>query len=243
MIEPSSGVRKRDYADAKAALASALVLSGRYRGDRDNREVLTRAKLYAERALGIDDTNVEANLALGHIAMLLDYDWAEAESRFQAALSVSPRSPEAHRGYSTLQEALRNHESAVEHARAALGADPLSANAMQGLALRLYRSGAVDDALDYLNRAIEADPDYSILYENRGSLFLNEARFEEARADFHHYFRLSGFPETDFIDALVDGIAEHHETGRVGRLPVGLFDRVRLHPAVSGHRPCLSRGP
>jgi TolB-like protein/DNA-binding winged helix-turn-helix (wHTH) protein len=61
-----------------------------------NLENLSRAKAALTKALELDETNVQAHLALGQLLMQYEYDWRGSERQLRRALELSPNSGEAH---------------------------------------------------------------------------------------------------------------------------------------------------
>jgi TolB-like protein/DNA-binding winged helix-turn-helix (wHTH) protein len=79
-------------------------------------EFLPKAKAALTHALQLDETCVEAHLALGRLLMQYEYDWRGAEREYRRALELNPNSGEAHGQYS---EYLFNigHAGEGEHER------------------------------------------------------------------------------------------------------------------------------
>jgi TolB-like protein len=63
-------------------------------------EFLPKAKAALTHALQLDETSVEAHLALGRLLMQYEYDWRGAEREYRRALELNPNSGEAHGQYS-----------------------------------------------------------------------------------------------------------------------------------------------
>jgi TolB-like protein/DNA-binding winged helix-turn-helix (wHTH) protein len=82
---------------------------------RSQLEYLPRAKALLTRALELDDTNVEARLALARLLMQYEYDWQGAEQQYRKALELSPNSGSVHSEYSDyLENVGRNSEGDKE---------------------------------------------------------------------------------------------------------------------------------
>jgi serine/threonine protein kinase/tetratricopeptide (TPR) repeat protein len=112
------------YALAYAGLADAYMLLRDYSQD-DPTELLSLAKMYAERALQADDTIAEAHTSLAFIAEAR-FEWKTAEQQYRRAIELRPDYARAHHWYGLL---LRNQgrfpESETE-LRSALQLEPNS---------------------------------------------------------------------------------------------------------------------
>ncbi len=60
---------------------------------------LAAASEFASKALAVDDSSADAQLAQGIVLALKDWNWAASESAFQRALASTPDSPQAHQYY------------------------------------------------------------------------------------------------------------------------------------------------
>ena len=77
------------------------------------------------------------------------------------------------------------------HLTEALQLDPENPRVMGHLGVALGRSGAADDALEILNRALALDPGRAESWFNRGVLHFQEARWEQSRQDLERARQLS----------------------------------------------------
>ena len=108
------------------------------------------ARRHVQRALEVDPSLSEAHAVLGCIAALYDYDWVEADRRFQLAVAQGTASHEVrvHRSNFFLTHAGRGHE-AVEDMEQLVREDPLYWGAKWALAVA-YRSTGRDADADRL---------------------------------------------------------------------------------------------
>jgi serine/threonine protein kinase/Tfp pilus assembly protein PilF len=93
-------------------------------------EAMPMVRTEAEQALTLDPGLADAQVMLGIVAAAFDYDWEEAERRFQMAMSHDPVPSNAHSWYAyyCLLPTGRTRD-AVDHAKQALVADPLNISA------------------------------------------------------------------------------------------------------------------
>ena len=73
-------------------------------------EAFGEAKAAALRALALDDQSADAQVALGQVMFLAEWDWIAAERSFQRALAINPNHAEAYLHYGGLMEALGDLE-------------------------------------------------------------------------------------------------------------------------------------
>jgi TolB-like protein/Tfp pilus assembly protein PilF len=140
------------YALAYAGLADANLSLGAYWV-----EAITEAKSAAEEALRIDSELAEAHVALGHIKLSLDWDWAAATREFERGISLSPSSPLAHDQYAMSLATLGRLPDAIAEVRRALELDPLSPIVNADLGWYLLDAGQTGEAVAQFRKAIEFD--------------------------------------------------------------------------------------
>jgi serine/threonine protein kinase/tetratricopeptide (TPR) repeat protein len=104
------------------------------------------ARRAAQAALAIDD-NAEAQLALGHVAFMFDWNWTAAEASFRRSLDLNPSLSEARNRFSKFLAAAGRTQEALEQARLGLQIDPLSLEMHEALAMALYYDRNYTEAL------------------------------------------------------------------------------------------------
>ena len=92
------------YAPAHAGLARARCRQAAFRAA-PHQEAFTEAKASALRALAMDSASADAQVALGTVLFLSEWDWAAAERSLCRALEINPDHTEALLQYGSLQEA------------------------------------------------------------------------------------------------------------------------------------------
>ncbi len=113
------------------------------------------------------------------------------EDAFRRAIAQCPRQGEeaGTDGKMLFQEAVRRHQAqqlpqAAEHYRRLLAHQPEHAPALYLLGMLLEQTGADDEAIGYLARAIGASPSYLDAYQALGNLYLKLGRLDDAIATF-----------------------------------------------------------
>jgi eukaryotic-like serine/threonine-protein kinase len=155
-------------------------------------EAFPKAKLAAQKALGLDPNCAEAYAALGWAAAVYDWDWGAAEKAFRRTLDLKPQYDIAHIWYSHFLHAIgRTGESYKESLRA-LECDPL------GLILNVHLSWhhlydrEYERAIQQLRKTIEFEPSFVLARHFLGEAYEQTGEFEEAIAEFEKAVDLSG---------------------------------------------------
>ncbi|HET7469514.1 MAG TPA: protein kinase, partial [Gemmatimonadales bacterium] len=145
-------------------------------------EGMPRAKAAAERALELDDSLAEAYSPLGVVAMLWDWNWAEAERCFRRSLERSPDYVPALIWYSFLLGVLGRHDESLAAVRHAAEVEPLAMIVHQSVARSLHYAGRYEEAVSHCRRVLEMDPSFVTAYETITRPLCVLGRLEEAEA-------------------------------------------------------------
>jgi TolB-like protein/predicted Ser/Thr protein kinase len=123
-------------------------------------EAFPQARRFVSGALELDPDLPEAHAYLGAIAMYYDYDWMEAERRFQRALACAPVSADTHLLYGVYRYATGRTTEGVEEVLQAVLADPvLPANRVY-YAIALATAGRLPEAIDEMHKLCDPAPSY-----------------------------------------------------------------------------------
>ena len=145
------------YAPAHAGLARARCVQATFRVV-PYQEAFTEAKASALRALAMDSASADAQVALGTVLFLSEWDWTAAERSLQRALEINPDHTEALLQYGSLQEALGRLDDGLRSKQQALARDPRSPGVMVQIAISYWNQRKYDDTLVWAQRALEVDP-------------------------------------------------------------------------------------
>jgi TolB-like protein/Tfp pilus assembly protein PilF len=145
------------YAGAYAGLAEALTTQALGRGSAQAHEQ-SQALAAAKRAIELDPESGEAYAALGLVEINFEKDWQAAGRDLEKGLALSPGNTLAEMQYAIYLDAMARPEEAVSHMRRALQLDPRSFLMNRHLGSTLYFARHYDEALFYLQRAIEMEP-------------------------------------------------------------------------------------
>ena len=144
------------FADAFAALASALV--GRGRSGGPPAETFPKAKAAALAAIGLNEGNAEAHNALANALFWYDWNRGEAETHFRRAIAINPSFAAAHHDYAFLLVASGRTEDGIASLRRAIAIDPLSAHVNMDAGWLLLQAHRFDEAIRQARRALELEP-------------------------------------------------------------------------------------
>ncbi|MEK6322716.1 MAG: protein kinase [Acidobacteriota bacterium] len=179
-----------NYALAYVGLADCYLLLEFYAGAPAS-EMLPKAKVYAQRALQLDDTLAEAHTSLAHINDLF-WQFGEAEQEYQRALSLNPNYPTAHHWYSLHFRTLGQLDEALAEIKRAQELDPLSLVISENVSATYRLKGNLDAAIEQVRRVIELDPNFPGVHRELGQVYLRQRRYPEAIAEFQKAVDLSG---------------------------------------------------
>src|SRR5215813_10406365 len=147
------------YAPAHAGLARARCVQAAFRVV-PHHEAFTEAKASALRALAMDSASADAQVALGTVLFLSEWDWTAAERSLQRALEINPDHTEALLQYGSLQEALGRLDDGLRCKQQALARDPRSPGVLAQIAISYWHQRKYDDTQVWARRALEQDPNH-----------------------------------------------------------------------------------
>lgn len=131
----------------------------------DPRAAVVLGRQAAEKALELDPSLPEAHAWLGIFAVWADFDWKEAQRRFELAFRHQPVSAYIRHlyGYFYLRKVGRAAEAVDQHRRA-LEDDPLNLIMRVGFAASLTAAGRDDEAAAEARKILELDRDFVAAY-------------------------------------------------------------------------------
>jgi eukaryotic-like serine/threonine-protein kinase len=190
-IEQFKAATDRDpnYALAYAGLADCYVLLTTYAGSPAS-ETLPQAKVFAERAITIDDQLAEPHVSLGRVNENL-WQWTESTAEYKRGIELNPNYATAYHWYSMLLRKLGRLDEAALMIKRANELDPLSSvislNFADTYLLKNDYQASIENAL----KIVELDPSFPIAYELLGFAYLKQGRKAEAITNFEKAVELS----------------------------------------------------
>lgn len=180
-----------NYALPYVGLAHAY-LSFSLSGDISANEAMPKAKAAALRAIEIDANLPESQVAVGMVDFWYDWNWSEAENKYQRALELDPNNAAAQFLYAHLNSNLGRHEEAVTMGKRARELDPLSLITNSAEGQFLFFAGRSDEALARLKKTLELDPNFWHAHLVLSIVYTEKGMFAEAVAEADKAAKLSG---------------------------------------------------
>jgi DNA-binding winged helix-turn-helix (wHTH) protein/uncharacterized protein HemY len=159
------------YAPAHAGLARARCVQAAFRAV-PHQEAFAEAKASALRALAMDSASADAQVALGTVLFLSEWDWPAAERSLQRALEINPDHTEALLQYGSLQEALGRLDDGLRCKQQALARDPRSPGVLVQIAISHWHQRKYDDTLVWAQRALDVDPKHVLACQFTNKVYL-----------------------------------------------------------------------
>ena len=174
------------YARAYAAMANDYQLEGFY-DFASPADVYPRAEAAALKALSLDNTLVEAHIALLSTYTDYDWDWVGAEREFRAAVALDSNYAVAYQFYGYALMGMGRGEEGLATLKHAAQLDPVSPSVQTSLAWGYYLLRQYDQAVAQCKRVLELYPDFvpahqllGIVYGQMGSDQRSMAELTEA---------------------------------------------------------------
>jgi DNA-binding winged helix-turn-helix (wHTH) protein len=194
------------YAPAHAGLAMAKCAQACLRTV-PHRDAYATAKASALRALAMDNQCADAQVALGTVLFLSEWDWTAAERSLRRALDIDPGHSEALLQYGSLIEVLGNVEEGLRFKQQALERNPQSPLVMVQIAWSFWHQRNYTDAIRWANRALEADPRHLIAGEFLVGAYWKQGNLDGVLAENTRRATVFGVPEAA-LARLKDACAE-----------------------------------
>src|SRR5262245_11955952 len=197
------------YAPAHAGLARALCVQAAFRVV-PHQEAFTEANASALRALAMDSASADAQVALGTVLFLSEWDWTAAERSLHRALEINPDHTEALLQYGSLHEALGQLDDGLRCKQQALARDPRSPGVLVQIAAAYWNQRKYDDTLVWARRALEVDPKHvqAVQFINHVYMKIGDInRFAAFNVSQFSWAIAWGFPE-EMVAAMTQVIAD-----------------------------------
>jgi DNA-binding winged helix-turn-helix (wHTH) protein len=167
------------YSPAHAGLALAYCDQARFRLT-PHRDAYERARAAALRALAINDASADAQVALGTVQFLSDWNWTGAERSLQRSLELNPDHTQAYLTFGHLLEVRGRLAEGLAMKERALERDPHSALVHVSIALSHWFQRDWPGAVEWAGRALALNPRHLLARE-----FLAGVHWETGDFDAH----------------------------------------------------------
>jgi serine/threonine-protein kinase len=180
-----------NYALAYTGLADSYALQVDYRSMPVG-EGFERAKMYASKAIALDDSLAEAHASLAWSLFIYDWDWAGAGREFRRSIDLNPEYATAHQWYAFLLASEGRSDEALVEAHTATELDPASVSVRRSLAHGYYYARRFDQAVHHIERAMALDPTATENHRLLGLFLAMQEQFEEAARVLRDALELPG---------------------------------------------------
>ena len=195
------------YAEAYAFLAMAHMALG-WPGAEAPSEAFGKAKAAALKALEIDESTVEAHVALGAIKFSYEWDWAGSEREFKRAIELNPSSSLAHEWYALYLSWVGRFDEALEARQRAFKLEPLS---RIGFAMTYGFARRHHEAIREFQAELEISPESPGVHRMLAGEYAALKLEGQAVAECHKSRELEPSPYTDFVCAMAYATFGHRE--------------------------------
>lgn len=170
------------YAPAHAGLALAYCAQAELRVA-PRAAAYAHAKVAALRALAMDDSCADAQVALGSVLFYSEWDWDGAERSLTRALALNPQHTEAMLIYGRLLETLGQLERGLVMKLNALDRDPASPLVLVEIAQSYWNQRRYDESMDWANKALAIDPRHLLAREFLSAAYWRKGDFDRMFAE------------------------------------------------------------
>lgn len=146
-------------------------------------EAYERARAAALRALAVDDASADAQVALGAVSFLGQWDWLGAERSLQRALELNPNHSEAYVLYGRLLDTLGRLQDGLELKLRALERDPFSPLVHQAISMSYWNQRRYEDSIAWANKTLELDPRHLVAREHLAGAYWAMGDFDRHMAE------------------------------------------------------------
>ena len=176
------------------------------------------AKFYPmqRKALEIDDTLLEAHLALAKFRFYEEWDWAGARTEFKRAIEINPKSSEARYEYAWFLMAMGHFTEAIVEARYALQSDPFSYPTNFTLLYVYYHAREFNQAEAQWQQMNELGLINLKVYSFLARIYEQMGRYEDAVKACQKALTLSDDPPEKVADIAAELERAYSESGPTG---------------------------
>jgi len=155
-------------------------------------EAFAISKAAAEKAIGLDASDPEANYSIGVVSYFFEKDLDKAHTFIDLALQYRPNYANALLGGSVIDVLTDKPERAIERLKKAKEIDPLSPINFYYYAAALLRLGRYEESLIEVNSILTLIPHHTNSYTLKGIILTRLKKYEEA---LEHYKTVPITPE------------------------------------------------
>ena len=182
-----------DYAAAHAGLAVAHCAEAELRLAAPD-VAYAAARAAALRALAMEAQNADAQVALGTVLFLSDWNWNGARRSLERALELNEDHTEGWLLYGRLLEALGYLAEGLAAKQRVLERDPSSSTVHLQIALWYWNQRRYDDMISWATRSLELNPHHLLAREYLAGAYLKKGDLDRHIAESLTHARAAGCP-------------------------------------------------
>jgi DNA-binding winged helix-turn-helix (wHTH) protein/tetratricopeptide (TPR) repeat protein len=188
-----------EYAAAHAGLAVAHCAAAELRVAPAD-VAYASAREAALRALAMEASNADAQVALATVLFLSDWNWSGARRSLERALELNPDHTEGLLLYGRLLEALGFLAEGLAAKRRALERNQSSAAVLLQIALSYWNQRRYDEMIDWCTRSLEIDPQHLLAREFLAGAYLKKEDPDRYMREVLTHARLAGAPQDVIVE-------------------------------------------
>ncbi|MEO5582005.1 MAG: adenylate/guanylate cyclase domain-containing protein [Saprospiraceae bacterium] len=143
-----------------------------------------------KRALELDDTITESNLALANLKVFFEWEFRGVNDLFQKILSINPNSSDGHRMYAFYLLFTGNGDGACKHATIAYDLDPFSVAGNWEIAWIFIWCHQFEKGMEIAKRLMQMEPGFFGSHFITGCILMYQKKYEEAKPFLEEAVRL-----------------------------------------------------
>jgi TolB-like protein/Flp pilus assembly protein TadD len=153
-------------------------------------EAVKRARAAVDKAIELDPTLAEAQMALGLHQMYGDWDFEAAKVSLHRALELNPSLADAWYHWAWWLELMGDDEEAIAAGEKTVELSPLHSFYLSWLADQYRDAGNLEKAIELAESVIALEPQFPTAWFALGNTYLEQGRFDEAIAAHEHLAHL-----------------------------------------------------
>lgn len=143
---------------------------------------MKRARAAVDKAVELDPTLAEAQMALGLFQIYGEWNFEAAEASLKLAMELNPSLSDAWYHWAWLLEMMGDDEEAIAAGEKTVELSPLSSMYVSWLAEQYRDAGDFEKAIELAESVLALSPKYPVAWFALGNVYLDQGRFEEAIA-------------------------------------------------------------
>ena len=205
--------RDPEYPQPRAGIAEVMAVLGA-NCYIDPKAAFARVRAELDLVFALDDSIPSAHACR---AMLYGYhlfEWEPADESFRRAIELDPNWGQVRCWYAGFLDGARRLQEASLQARAAASVEPMSPVVQTLAGLNLVGSGS-DEGFDYIQRALDMDPELPTAHHFLGLLLAGEGRHQEAIEHLEKGFRAGIFFDAGVMAIALAGLGKIHRIDEI----------------------------